>query len=339
MAVLKADAYGLGAVPIAERLASAGADGFCTATLEEAIALRRFGKPVQILGALLDFELEEAVRNGFILGITCIETAQKISRESVRQGVTTEVHFKIDTGMGRLGILSSEAISVIRETVKLPNLNCCGIYSHFPAAGDDPLSRDQADQLRNIISSLEKEGIPLTKKHIANSDAVIMSPFALKEPFTWIRTGINLHGGFSPGAEQIGLNPVFTLKTRVVQVREMPAGHTIGYNRTCRLSEPAEIATIAAGYADGLPLHLSNRGFVVIRGKRCPIAGRISMDYTTVRLDGFAPGEIQSGEPVILLGGSGSGKVPVEEWAELKGTHPYEILCSIGPRVKRNYIK
>ena len=338
-AVLKADAYGLGALPIAERLCNAGVDGFCSATLEEAIELNRFGKPVQILGGLLDFELEEAVRHHFILGITGLEAAEKISREACRQNVTAEVHFKIDTGMGRLGILADQAISVIKQVIKLPNLNCCGIYSHFPAAGNDPLSMEQASKLLKIVEKLQKEGITIEKRHIANSDAVNMSPFAVTAPFTHVRTGINLHGGFSAEAEQnLELKPVFTLKTRVVQVREMPAGYTIGYNRTCRLSKTTRVATIAAGYADGLPLNLSNRGFVVIKQKLCPIIGRISMDYTTVRIDDFEPGEIQAGEIVTLIGGSGSEQITVDDWAKIKGTHAYEILCSIGKRVKRFYI-
>lgn len=338
MAVLKANAYGLGALPLAERLLKAGADGFCTATLEEAKQLSCFGKPIQILGGLLDFELEDAVKHQFILGITDLEAAKKISEESLRQGVTTEVHFKIDTGMGRLGILAENAMSVIKQVIKLPNLNCCGIYSHFPAAGNDPLSLEQASSLLQIAEKLESMGVSITKRHIANSDAINMSPFAVARPFTHVRAGIDLHGGFTGEAEQnLGLKPVLELKTRVVQVREMPAGHTIGYNRTCRLSKQARVATIAAGYADGLPLALSNRGFVVIKGKLCPVIGRISMDYTTVRIDDFEPGEIQPGEVVTLIGGTGSERITVDDWAKLKGTHAYEILCSISPRVKRFY--
>lgn len=119
----------------------------------------------------------------------------------------------------------------------------------------------------------------------------------------------------------------------------MPAGHTIGYNRTCRLPVETEVATVACGYADGIPLSLSNRGYVLIRGRYCPVIGRISMDYATVRLDGFAPGEIQPGEVVICIGTSGDSAITVEDWAQIKGTHPYEILCSVSPRVKRIYVR
>ena len=338
MAVLKANAYGLGVMPIAERLLKAGADGFCVAELREAIQLKPFGKPIQILGSLLDFELEEAVRNGFILGITDYNMAKMISDESVRQGVTTEVHFKIDSGMGRLGILAKDTVATAKKVVKLPNLNCCGIYSHFPAAANDELSLAQASMILELAEKLESAGIHLEKRHIANSDAVNTCPFATVPPFTQIRTGINLLGSFNANGErELGLESVVTIKTRIVQIRELPAGHTIGYNRTCRLPVNTKVATIAAGYADGIPLNISNRGYVVVRGSLCPIIGKISMDYTTIRLDGFEE-EIQPGEEVILIGGSGCSRITIADWANIKGTHPYEILCSIGHRVNRTYI-
>ena len=338
MAVLKANAYGLGVMPIAERLLQAGADGFCVAELREAVQLKVFGKPIQILGGLLDFELEEAVRNRFILGITDYDTAKKISDESVRQGVTTEVHFKIDSGMGRLGILAKDAVETAKKVVKLPNLNCCGIYSHFPAAANDELSLAQASTVLKLADQMEAEGIHLEKQHIANSDAINTCRFATVTPFTQVRAGIDLYGSFNAdGERQLGLEPIITLKSRIVQVREMPAGHTIGYNRTCRLPVDTKVATVAAGYADGIPLNLSNRGYVIIRSRLCPIIGRISMDYTTVRIDGFEE-DIQPGEEVIFLGGSGSCRITAADWANLKGTHPYEVLCAIGPRVQRVHI-
>ena len=338
MAVLKANAYGLGVIPVAECLLESGADGFCVAELREALQLQKYGKPVQILGGLLDFELEEAVKNHFILGITDYKTAKKISDESVRQGVTTEVHFKIDSGMGRLGILAEEAVTVAKEAAKLPNLDCCGIYSHFPAAANDDLSIEQASTVLHIADRLEAEGISLKKRHIANSDAINLCRFATVAPFTQVRAGIDLHGSFNTdGERELGLRPVVSLKTRVVQVREMPAGHTIGYNRICRLPVKTKVATIAAGYADGIPLNLSNRGYVIIHGQLCPIIGRISMDYTTVRVDALTE-ELLPGEEVIFIGEDGSNRISIADWANCKGTHPYEILCSIGPRVNRIYI-
>ena len=339
MAVLKADAYGLGAEQIAKCLLNAGADGFCVAELREALQLRPLGKPIQILGGLLDFELEDAVKNHFILGITDWQTAKKISDESIRQGVVTEVHFKIDSGMGRLGILADSAVETVKKCCMLPNLNCCGIYSHFPDAAADELSSTQCSRILQIRNDLEKHGIYLTKCHIANSDAINSCRHSTIAPFTHVRTGCDLYGSFNTAGEtKLGLKSVISLKTRVVQVREMPAGHTIGYNCTHRLTENTKIATISAGYADGVPLSLSGKGAVIIRGQRCPIVGRISMDYTTVDVNCLTE-DIQPGEEVILIGGDRDCQITVAEWATLKNTHPYDILCSFGHRVNRVYIR
>lgn len=341
LAVLKANAYGLGVEKIAERLNRARAAGFCVAELKEALPLIRFGKPVQILGGVLDYEIPEAVAHGIILGITDMETAKKISAEAVRQGKTAECHFKLDTGMGRLGILAKDAVGLIPEVLKLPNLDCCGIYSHFPVAyrGEDNFSTHQADKFYRILEAMREKGIYFRKIHMANSDGINNCPFSYHYPFNYVRTGINLHGSFdSEGQRTLDLKSILTLKTRVVAVRNMPAGHTIGYGGTCRLVKDTRVGTICAGYADGLPLNLSNRGYVVIKDRLCPILGRLSMDYTTVSLDQFEDGEVKPGDDVICLGGEGMNAVPVENWAQLKGTHPYDVICSFGTRVERVFV-
>ena len=198
LAVLKANAYGLGVEKIAERLDRAGAAGFCVAELKEALPLVKFGKPVQILGAVLDYEIAPAVANHIILGITDVNIARKISAESVRQNVRTEVQLKVDTGMGRLGILEDDVLAVAKEVVKLPNLDLKGIYTHFPIAyhGADRYSFTQTARFLSIIEKLAKHGINLEKRHIANSDAINNCPFATVPPFTHVRAGINLHGSF-----------------------------------------------------------------------------------------------------------------------------------------------
>jgi len=342
LSVLKANAYGLGVEPIAKRLAEAGTAGFCVAELKEALPLIPFGKPIQILGGILDFEIPPAVENGIILGITDVETARKISAEAVRQNKIQECHFKLDTGMGRLGILSDHAMEVIDEVLKLPNLNCCGIYSHFPTAyrGEDSFSFKQVQKFMGILDACWAKGIRFEKIHIANSDAINNCPFAKHFPFNYVRTGINLHGSFdNEGQRCLDLKSILTLKTHVAAVRELPAGYSIGYGCTCRLVKNTFVGTISAGYADGLPLNLSNRGYVLIHGKLCPILGRLSMDYTTVSLDAFLPGEVQKGDEAICLGGNGLNEITVENWAQIKGTHPYDVICSIGNRVERVYIQ
>lgn len=342
VAILKANAYGLGVKRIAKTLFDAGADAFGVAELKEAVQLVELGKPVQILGGVLDYEIPEAVKYGIILGITDIDTARRINDEAARQGKVHECHFKIDTGMGRLGILYKDAPKVIMEAVKLPNLKCCGIYSHFPVAyrGGSDMTNEQIARFLSIVDEVGKKGVSFEKIHIANSDAINNFPVTCRAPFNYVRTGINIHGSFdTEGQRNLNLESVLTLKTRLVAVRRLPRGYTIGYGCTCKLVKDTLVGTIAAGYADGLPLALSNRGYVTINDRLCPVLGRLSMDYTTVSLENFAEGEVHPGDEVICLGGKGVDAITVENWSQLKGTHPYEIICSFGSRVERIYVE
>jgi len=338
MAVLKANAYGLGVRPIAEALAREGASGFGVAEPHEAFALTDLGVPVQILGSVLADEIPGLVAAGVILPVTDLDIARAISREAVRQGRAATVHFKVDTGMGRLGMLIDEAPAVIRASCRLPGLTPEGIYSHFPVAyqTDSAYTRGQIQAFTALLDTLAREGIRFAWRHIANSDAINNVPAARQPPFNLVRTGINLHGSFdNEGMRVLDLTPVLTLKTRLTAVRTLPEGACIGYGLTCRLRRATRVGTISAGYADGLPLALSNCGRVLIRGAPCPILGRLSMDYTTVSLE-QAP-DAAVGDDVVCLGGEGPQAISVEEWARLKATHPYEIICSLGSRVARCY--
>jgi len=334
--VLKANAYGLGVHAIAEALAEAGARRFAVAELNEALELASFDLPVQILGSVLPEEIAPAVSAGVVLPITDAATGRLISEEAVRQSRTAVCQFLVDTGMGRLGILSREAAAVIRETMSLPGLDCEGVYSHFPVAyqSGDNYTNGQIDSFLRLLAELESEGVSFAWRHIANSDAVNNFPRTHEPPFNAVRTGINLHGSFdTEGKRVLDLKPILTLKTRLTAVRRLPAGSCIGYGCTYTLPGDMTIGTISAGYADGLPLALSNRGHVLIRGRACPVLGRVSMDYTTVSLEQVP--EAECGDEVICLGGEGPSAVSVEDWARLKGTHPYEIICSFGSRVER----
>ncbi len=339
MAVLKANAYGLGAQPIASALAHTGVDRFGVAEPYEALALAPLGLPVQILGSVLPEELPSLVAAGIILPVTDLATAQAIQAEAERQNRQVSVHCKIDTGMGRLGILLGEARDVIRQTVRLPNLDVEGIYSHFPVAyrAGEAYTQQQIESFLGLLNDLTADGITIPLRHMANSDAINNFPHTARSPFNLVRTGINLHGSFdTEGRRVLHLEPVLALKTRLTAVRRLPAGTAIGYGLTHRLARETPVGTISAGYADGLPLALSNRGFVLIRGIPCPILGRISMDYTTVALDQVP--EATVGDEALCLGGEGPHAITVEDWAHLKGTHPYEIICSIGTRVERRYL-
>jgi alanine racemase len=342
LCVLKANAYGLGVGAYAGALAAAGCRHFGVAEPYEALELRRVlrraGKEasVQILSSVLPDEIPAMVKARVVLPVTDLETARLISAAAGRARTTARVHFKIDTGMGRLGILSSQALEVMRETRKLPNLKCEGIFSHCSMAYDpqDAFTEKQMDVFCDLVAAAGREGFSFRHIHIAASDAINNFPRAAKRPFTMVRTGINLHGSFDPnGRKALKVKPVLTLKTRVAQVRELPAGTAIGYGRTWKLKRPAKIAVISAGYADGLPLALTNRGHVFIGGKRCPIVGRISMDYTTVDVSPVK--NVRAGDEVICLGKCGRDSITPDDWAAIKGTHAYDIICSLGSRVQR----
>ena len=342
LCVLKANAYGLGVAPYAKALCEAGCRDFGVAEPYEALelksALRRggFAADVQILSSVLPDEIAPMVRAGVILPITDLATAKLVSAAAKKAGKTARVHFKLDTGMGRLGILAKDALETIRAARELPGLDCEGVFSHCPMAYDpkDPFTGRQIKLFKSIVAACAKEGIAFKKVHMAASDAINNFPETAKRPFTMVRTGINLHGSFDPyGRKALKVEPVLTLKTRVAQVRELPAGTTLGYGRTWCLAAPAKVATISAGYADGLPLALTNRGFVFIAGRRCKIIGRISMDYTTVDVTGI-PG-VKAGDEVVCFGRCGRDSITPDDWAALKGTHAYDVICSLGTRVQR----
>lgn len=339
LCVLKANAYGLGVEPYAAALAKTDCVGFGVAEPHEALQLLPFGKPVQILSSVLPDEIAPMVAAGVTLPVIDLPTARLIDAAAKRLRRKATVHFKLDTGMGRLGILASDAPRVIREVVNsCPNLDCEGIFSHCPTAFDpaDEFANDQIAAFKAILKDVAKDGIAFRKVHIAASDAINNFPAAKRAPFNIVRTGINLHGSFDPnGRRVLKVESVLTLKTRVAQVRLLPAGTTLGYGRTWCLAKPTRVATISAGYADGLPLALTNRGHVVINGAPCPVIGRISMDYTTV--DVSKAGEVKPGDEVIALGGTGKYAITPDDWAALKGTHAYDIICSFGNRVERVY--
>ena len=341
LCVLKANAYGLGVAAYAKALVEAGCTQFGVAEPYEALELLkvlkgRAGIEVQMLSSVLPDEIPEMVKAGVILPITDLAEAKLVSAAAVKAKRTAKVHFKLDTGMGRLGILAKDALGTIRAVKALPGLDCEGIFSHCPMAYEpkDPFTAKQIKLFTSIVAACAKEGIRFKKVHMAASDAINNFPETAKAPFTLVRTGINLHGSFDPyGRKALKVEPVLTLKTRVAQVRELPAGTTLGYGRTWCLNAPAKVATISAGYADGLPLALTNRGFVFIGGRRCKIVGRISMDYTTVDVTDV-PG-VKAGDEVICFGKCGRDAITPDDWAALKGTHAYDIICSLGTRVQR----
>ena len=341
IAVLKADAYGLGMPPLARRLVAAGAAGIATAELKEALAAQSAtgGKvPVGVLGSLLPDEIAPAVRAGIRIPLSDPDEARAVSAAAVRAKRAARCHVALDTGMSRVGVRLDEADELIPRLAALPGIELEGLYSHFPTANvpGDPATAAQVRAVKALARRLAARGIRFAALHLANSDGINNVPAACRAPFTHVRAGINLHGSFDPlGNRRFKLEPVFALKARLAQVRVVKAGSTIGYGRTFAAPRDMLVGTVAAGYADGLPLALSNRGSILVRGALCPVVGRICMDFTTVSLEQVP--EARVGDECVCLGRQGDRAIDIDEWATLKGTHAYEVLCAIGSRVRRTY--
>ena len=341
IAVLKADAYGLGMSRIAERLGREGAAGIATAELREALAAQEAtgGKvPVGILGSLMPDEIGPAVRAGIRIPLSDLDEARAVSAAARKCGRTARCHVALDTGMSRVGVALEDAEETVPRFAALPGIELEGLYSHFPTANvpGDGATLAQVRAVKALVRRLAAKGVRFAALHVANSDGVNNVPSACRAPFTHVRTGINLHGSFDPlGARALALKPVFTLRARLAQVRLVRAGRTIGYGRTWTAPRDVLVGTVAAGYADGLPLALSNRGSILVHGQPCPVVGRICMDFTTVLLDQVP--DARPGDEAVCLGRQGGREIGIDEWATLKGTHAYEVLCAIGSRVRRTY--
>jgi alanine racemase len=335
MPVLKYDAYGMGALEIGTALKNAGASRFAAATLKEAVELKKLGGDVQILGVLPPWEIPGAVAEDIICPVDNMDTAAGISAEAVKQKKSVRVAVKLDSGMGRLGFRPDNAVENICNVFKLPNLVPDSLFSHFCTAAQPDIffASLQLDRFLQVKNALDARGLKFPFYHHAAGDAIVKIPQATDAPFNMARPGGMMYGNdFDGGCKQI-----VELATTVGEVRQLNAGDSIGYYRTFIAASPIKAAVLTAGYADGIPLALSNRGRVIIRGKYCPIVGRVSMDYTIV--DVSALDDVCAGDEVILLGKRGEARITVGEWGCLKGTHGHDIWCSIGHRVKREYIR
>ncbi len=330
MAVLKANAYGLGVERISETLVKSGVDAIGVAELTEALAVKSLGVPTYILGAILPEEMEVAIQHDIVVPVTDVQTAKLLSKTAERLGKKAKVSVLLDTGMGRLGIDADFTVEINKITAQ-DHLEFMGVYSHFPVAySDQGFSNSQIDTFKEVISGLT---CPNLDFHIANSDGINNVSASISAPFTMVRTGINLYGVHDLCGENLfNLKETITLKSRLVSSRLLKAGSSVGYGRSCVLKKDTQVGTVAAGYADGVPLAASNRGVVMVNGNPCPIIGKVSMDYITIDLSDAKNHEV--GSNVILLGDG----ITVKDWAILADTIPYQVICSFGNRVKRVYI-
>ena len=333
LAVVKANAYGHGMVGVAEALADHAAI-FGVANLEEATLLRAsLPHPIIILGPALPEERPLLVERKFIPSVSALAEAEAYSR--LAGDLPVEIAFVIDTGMGRMGAVESEAVALFKKIVVLPKIKVHSISTHLPVSNEDAeFTRDELSRFAKILERLRSETPGDYKAHVLPSSGILA--FA-DRPFEIVRAGLMLYG-ISPLPEfQKLLRPVLTWKTRIALVREMPAGHGISYGRTFITPRRMRVATLSAGYADGYPRHLSNRdAAVLVRGQRCALLGRVTMDL--MMIDVSALQSVEVGEEAVLMGRQGEEEISATELAERAETISWEIVTRIGSRVRRVYL-
>lgn len=336
-AVVKADAYGHGAVRVAQEAARNGADFFAVALLQEAVQLRDAGidLPILVLGAMLPEVAELVVRYDISHAVFDEERLYALNEAALKLHTKAKIHIKIDTGMHRIGIPPEEAGSFARLAASLPGIYIEGVFSHFATADadDKQYAAYQFRRFQKALSLIRAGGIHIPIRHIANSAALT----ELQEyQLDMVRQGITLYG-LHP-AHMIDcykdFEPVMTVKTQVAYLKTLPAGETIGYGRTYTLQRTSRVATVPIGYADGVSRRLSNRGYMLINGEKAPIIGKVCMDQ--IMLDVTDIPDVKIGDEVIVFGGRALPMELVAEWAD---TICYEIVCAVSPRVPREYVR
>jgi alanine racemase len=336
MGVVKANAYGHGAPAVARALEAAGATIIACADIEEAITLREAGVGCRILvfGALSLSALDGIFDYQLVPTISTPMAALEVSRAAVRHGVRVRYHLKIDTGMNRLGFRHDNLRQTMPALLAEPNLELEAVYTHF-ATADTPGDALFAEQRRNFATArrmLADLGIGPHRVHAANSAALLADASVW---FDMVRPGLLLYGVAPPSlAGRIALTPVMSLSSRVVAVKGVRTGETIGYGARFRAERPTTMAVVPAGYADGLDTRLAGRMSVLIRGRRAPIVGAVCMDMITIDVTGIT---VEPGDEVVLIGRQGEDEITVSEMADRIGSIPYELLCRVGIRIERVY--
>lgn len=343
MAVIKADGYGHGAVQIAQMLENVDYIwGFAVATLDEAVVLRSEGiqKPILVLGCVFPDQYMEMLKYDIRMNVYTEEMAESISQMAAMEGMTAYMHIKLDTGMTRLGFeTSEESVEAIARIAGMKHVCMEGIFTHFAKADeeDKAFTKKQIEDFVWMSEKLKEKNVKFQYEHCANSAAIIDVPEA---NFDLVRAGISTYGLY-PSEEvckaNVNLKPALALKSHVAFVKEIEAGIPISYGGTYVSERNMKIATIPVGYADGYPRNLSNVGYVLIRGKKAPIVGRVCMDQFMVDvtdIDG-----VSFGDNVTLIGKDGNETITVEELSELSGRFNYEFICDLGKRIPRVFVK
>jgi alanine racemase len=340
-AVIKADAYGHGAKTIAKYLENKNeVFGFATATFEEALELRKAGiqKKILILGYTFPYVYKEMIQHQITPTVFRFDQAEELQKVAKCLNVIMDIHIKVDVGMNRIGISPDEqGILFIEQIAKFSNLKIGGIFTHFPKA-DMLAHQETKSQLNLFLSFVEKVETLLAYKieciHAANSAAIIQS---LNANLKIARAGIGMYGLW-PSEEMdkcMDLKPVLSLKSEIVYLKDVESNTEISYGGTFITYRPSKIATIPVGYGDGYPRSLSNKGFVLIKGHKAPIAGRICMDQFMIDVTDVP--DVKIGDPVILIGTDGINSIRVEDLDSISGRFHYELVCNLGKRIPRIY--
>lgn len=337
--VIKSNAYGHGLEPIARAALDAGAAMLGVANVREGMSLRAAGiaAPILVLSAPARNELPLFIEHQFSLMATDVGLAEAMGVTACEANRVAPVHIKVDTGMGRQGMPVDDALENIQYIARITHIDVQGICTHFPSADivEDDYTYGQIKAFRQLMKQVDKLGIPYEMAHAANSAAIVNYRESV---FDAVRPGLITYGVWptDAGTNQTLLKRVLRWETTIVQIRTLQAGATIGYGRTYTCPKATKTAVLPVGYADGYKYQLSNKGEVLIRGKRCPIRGAVSMDQIVVEVSALP--DVGCGDVATLIGADGEDVITVEEMATRAGTISYDILTGIGPRVHRAYV-
>ncbi|MBC2605652.1 alanine racemase [Pelagicoccus albus] len=342
IAIVKADAYGHGVHQTVARLMQAGIEMYGVANVAEAVTIREIGGngwSILVLGATLPEEAGFLFEYDLTPTLSSIAEVEMLDKMAVERRTELKVHLKIDTGMGRLGIWHENAGELFEAMKAAKNLKLDGIYTHFAHAETD-VEFTEVQRRRFMTAIAAVDWIDPSQLLIHADNSAGLRSFSKSSAYNAVRIGL-LQFGITPYAKslfaKVPTTPIFSFKTRVALVKSLPAGMEISYGRTCRLKRPSRVAILCAGYGDGIPRALSNKGFALVNGKRCPYLGRVTMDQTIIDVTDLPENEVSVGDEVCLIGSQGGGEIKIEQFARWAQTISWEILCSITKRVPRIY--
>ncbi|GJQ59190.1 MAG: alanine racemase [Candidatus Scalindua sp. AMX11] len=338
LAMVKADAYGHGAIQIGKRLVQNGVDMLGVALLDEGRELREnsITTPILLLNPILPEQIYEALKHSLIITICNLHSVKEIAKVAKKNCFDAKIHIEVDTGMGGTGIDPKNALSLIKAILPFENLSIEGVFTHFHSSEetDKSFTQNQNNIFQNILRELRDNSIQIPLIHAANSAATLTIP---ESHFNMVRLGLALYGIYPPNSvsREVDLKPVLSLKTRIINTKQLEQGSTVGYGRTCKLVRPTIVATIPVGYKDGLFRSFSNLGNVLINGKTAPILGRICMDRCFVDISHIP--DVIIGDEVVLFGRQKKRTIRIESAAKLIDTIPHEIVCALGRNALRIY--